>query len=50
MTGRVPEEAHGVRIRMIGPEDDATIIASSWTDTVKIEAQPKPVPPPNPLP
>ena len=50
MTGRVPEEAHYVRIRMIGPEDDATIIASSWTDTVKIEAQPKPVPPPNPLP
>ena len=50
MTGRVPEEAHYVRTRMIGPEDDATIIASSWTDTVKIEAQPKPVPPPNPLP
>ena len=50
MTGRVPEEAHYVRIRMIGPEDDATIIASSWTDTVMIEAQPKPAPPPNPLP
>ncbi len=50
MTGRVPEEAHYVRIRMIGPEDDATIIASSWTDTVMIEAQPKPAPPSNPLP
>jgi len=35
---------------MIGPEDDATIIASSWTDTVMIEAQPKPAPTPNPLP
>ena len=50
MTGRVPEEAHYIRIRMIGPEDDATIIASSWTDTVMIEAQPKPAPPSNPLP
>jgi hypothetical protein len=50
MTGRVPEEDHFVRIRMIGPEDDATIIASSWTDTVMIEAQPKVAPPPNPLP
>ena len=50
MTGRLPEETHYVRIRMIGPEDDATIIASSWTDTVVIEAQPKPSPPPNPLP
>ena len=50
MTGRVPEENHYVRMRMIGPEDDATIIASSWTDTVVIEAQPKPSPPPNPLP
>jgi hypothetical protein len=50
MTGRVPEEAHYVRIPMIGPADDATIIASSWTDTVMIEAQPKPALPPNPLP
>jgi hypothetical protein len=50
MTGRLPEETHYVRIRMIGPEEDATIIASSWTDTVVIEAQPKPSPPPNPLP
>ena len=50
MTGRVPEETHYVRIRMIGPEDDATIIASSWTDTVVIDAKPKSAPPPNPLP
>ena len=51
MTGRVPEETHYVRIRMIGPEDDATVIASSWTDTIVIEAKP-PSPPaaPNPLP
>ena len=41
MTGRVPEEIHYVRIRMIGPEDDATVIASSWTDTVIIEATPR---------
>lgn len=50
MTGRVPEEIHYVRIRMIGPEDDATVIASSWTDTVIIEATPPPIPEPNPLP
>ena len=51
MTGRVPEETHYVRIRMIGPEDDATVIASSWTDTVVIEAKPpSPPPAPNPLP
>ena len=46
MTGRVPEEIHYVRIRMIGPEDDATVIASSWTDTVIIEATPPPIPEP----
>ena len=50
MTGRVPEEIHYVRIRMIGPEDDATVIASSWTDTVIIEDTPPPIPEPNPLP
>ena len=51
MTGRLPEETHYVRIRMIGPEDDATVIASSWTDTVVIEAKPPSPPPvPNPLP
>ena len=51
MTGRVPEEMHYVRIRMIGPEDDATVIASSWTDITIIEANPPPPPPaPNPLP
>ena len=50
MTGRVPEEMHYVRIRMIGPEDDATVIASSWTDITIIEANPPPLPAPNPLP
>lgn len=51
MTGRLPEETHYVRIRMIGPEDDATVIASSWTDTIVIEAKPPTPPPtPNPLP
>ena len=50
MTGRVPEEMHYVRIRMIGPEDDATVIASSWTDITIIEATPPPPPAPNPLP
>lgn len=50
MTGRLEEENHYVRIRMIGPENDATFIASSWTDTIFIEAQPRPVTPPNPLP
>ena len=47
----MPEETHYVRIRMIGPEDDATVIASTWTDTIVIEAKP-PSPPaaPNPLP
>ncbi len=50
MTGRVPEETHYVRIRMIGPEDDATVIASSWTDTIIISASPPPPPVENPLP
>ena len=50
MTGRVPEEMHYVRIRMIGPEDDATVIASSWTDITIIEANRPPPPEPNPLP
>ena len=50
MTGRVPEETHYVRIRMIGPEDDATVITSSWTDTIIISASPPPPPVENPLP
>ena len=50
MTGRLPEETHYVRIRMIGPEDDATVIASSWTDTIIIGATPPPPPVENPLP
>ena len=50
MTGRVPEETHYVRLRMIGPEDDATVIPSSWTDTMVIEAMITPKPEPNPLP
>ena len=50
MTGRVPEETHYVRIRMIGPEDDATVIASSWTDTIIIGAKPPPPPVENQLP
>jgi hypothetical protein len=50
MTGRVPEETHYVRIRMIGPEDDATVIASSWTDIIVVEALTKTIASPNPLP
>ena len=50
MTGRVPEETHYVRIRMIGPEDDATVIASSWTDTIIIGAKTPLQPVENPLP
>ena len=30
MTGRLPEEEHFIRVRMLGPQDDATVIASAW--------------------
>ncbi len=50
MTGRLPEENHYFRIRLIGPPNDVTVLPSAWTDTVLIEAQPKPPPPPSVLP
>ena len=46
MTGRLPEENHYFRIRLIGPPNDVTVLPSAWTDTVLIEAQPKPPGPP----
>ena len=50
MTGRLPEENHYFRIRLIGPPNDVTVLPSAWTDTVLIEAQPKPPPPPSVIP
>ena len=50
MTGRLPEENHYFRIRLIGPPDDVTVLPSVWTDTVLIEAQPVPPPPPGVIP
>jgi hypothetical protein len=50
MTGRLPEENHYFRIRLIGPPNDVTVLPSAWTDTVVIEAQPVPPPPPGVIP
>ena len=50
MTGRLPEENHYFRIRLIGPPNDVTVLPSAWTDTVLIEAQPKPPSPPSVIP
>ena len=42
MTGRLPEEEHFIRIRMLGPQDDATVIASTWSEIIRVPAQAKP--------
>jgi len=50
MTGRLAEEEHYFRIRLVGPPKDVTVLPSAWTDTVLVKAQPRPLPPPGVIP
>ena len=50
MTGRLAEEEHYFRIRLVGPPKDVTVLPSAWADTVLVKAQPRPLPPPGVLP